>query len=116
MRAAFQLSWPNWLCLGLIHTDCLTVTGKTVGENIANVRIENDDVIHTAENAYSKEGGIAILKGSLAPQGSVVKQSAVAPEMMKREVTARVFDSEEDAMQAILDGKDKTRRWRGDPL
>ena len=94
-------------CLGLIHTDCLTVTGKTVGENIANVRIENDDVIHTAENAYSKEGGIAILKGSLAPQGSVVKQSAVAPEMMKREVTARVFDSEEDAMQAILDGKIK---------
>lgn len=93
--------------LGLIHTDCLTVTGKTVGENIANARIENEDVIHKAENAYSKEGGIAILKGSLAPQGSVVKQSAVAPEMMKREVTARVFDSEEDAMQAILDGKIK---------
>lgn len=93
--------------LGLIHTDCLTVTGKTVGENIANARIENNDVIHAAENAYSKEGGIAILKGSLAPQGSVVKQSAVAPEMMKREVTAKVFDSEEDAMQAILDGRIK---------
>lgn len=93
--------------VGLIHTECLTVTGKTVGENIAAARITNEEVIHKAEKAYSNEGGIAILKGSLAPQGAVVKQSAVAPEMMKREVKAKVFDSEEDAMKAILGGEIK---------
>ena len=95
--------------LGLIHKDCLTVTGKTVGENLAerHARILDPEVIRPLENAYSKEGGIAILRGSLAPDGAVVKQSAVAPEMMCREVTARVFDSEEDAMRAILDGKIK---------
>ena len=93
--------------LGLIHKDCLTVTGKTVGENLKalNARIEDPDVIHPIGQAYSKQGGIAILRGSLAPGGAVVKQSAVAPEMMRRDVRARVFESEEDAMQAILDGK-----------
>ncbi|WP_297824761.1 dihydroxy-acid dehydratase [uncultured Desulfovibrio sp.] len=93
--------------LGLIHKDCLTVTGKTVGENLRalNARIEDPDVIHPIEQAYSKQGGIAILRGSLAPGGAVVKQSAVAPEMMCRDVRARVFESEEDAMRAILDGK-----------
>ena len=95
--------------LNLIRKDCMTVTGKTVGENLKdrNARILDTDVIHTIDNAYSKEGGIAILRGSLAPDGAVVKQSAVAPEMMRREVTARVFESEEDAMHAILDGKIK---------
>ena len=95
--------------LNLIRKDCMTVTGKTVGENLKdrNARILDTDVIHTIDNAYSNEGGIAILRGSLAPDGAVVKQSAVAPEMMRREVTARVFESEEDAMHAILDGKIK---------
>ena len=95
--------------LGLIHENCMTVTGKTVGENLRerHARILDEEVIHTVDNAYSREGGIAILRGNLAPQGAVVKQSAVAPEMMRREVTARVFDSEEDAMHAILDGKIK---------
>ena len=93
--------------LGLIHKDCLTVTGKTVGENLRelNARILDTEVIHPLEQAYSREGGIAILKGSLAPEGAVVKQSAVAPEMMRRQARARVFNSEEDAMRAILDGK-----------
>ena len=95
--------------LGLIHENCMTVTGKTVGENLRerHARILDEEVIHTVDKAYSPEGGIAILRGNLAPQGAVVKQSAVAPEMMRREVTARVFDSEEDAMHAILDGKIK---------
>ena len=95
--------------LGLIRKNCLTVTGKTVGENLADrhARILDEDVIHHNEKAYSREGGIAILRGSLAPNGAVVKQSAVAPEMMCRDVRARVFDGEEDAMHAILDGKIK---------
>ncbi len=95
--------------LGLIRKNCLTVTGKTVGENLAerHARILDEDVIHPIEKAYSREGGIAILRGSLAPNGAVVKQSAVAPEMMCRDVRARVFDGEEDAMHAILDGKIK---------
>lgn len=94
---------------GLINLDCMTVTGHTVGENLRerDARIENADVIRSLENPWSREGGIAILHGSLAPAGAVVKQSAVAPEMMRRQVTARVFDSEEDAMQAILSGKIK---------
>jgi dihydroxy-acid dehydratase len=90
--------------LGLIHKSCLTATGKTVGENIADARILDTEVIRPAENAYSKQGGIAVLRGSLAPDGAVVKQSAVAPEMMRRDVRARVFDAEEEAMRAILDG------------
>lgn len=96
------------LCkLDLIHKDCLTVTGRTVGENLKalNARILDPDVIRPMGQAYSKQGGIAILRGSLAPEGAVVKQSAVAPEMMRRDVRARVFESEEEAMRAILDGK-----------
>lgn len=95
--------------LNLIHKECLTVTGKTVGENLEELKakIRDTEVIHPIEQAYSKEGGIAILKGSLAPDGAVVKQSAVAKEMMTRDVRARVFESEEDAMHAILDGKIK---------
>ncbi|MDD6181321.1 MAG: dihydroxy-acid dehydratase [Desulfovibrionaceae bacterium] len=95
--------------LGCIHEDCMTVTGKTVGENLRELdaRILDENVIHPVDKAYSAQGGIAILRGSLAPQGAVVKQSAVAPEMMCREVSACVFESEEDAMRAILDGKIK---------
>lgn len=92
---------------GLIDENCLTVTGKTVGQNLKDLKaaILDEDVIHSCEKAWSKEGGIAILRGSLAPQGAVVKQSAVAPEMMRRKVRARVFDSEQAAMDAILAGK-----------
>lgn len=90
----------------LIHGDALTVTGRTVSENIkdSGVRILDPNVIR-ADAPYAKEGGIAILRGNLAPEGAVVKQSAVAPEMMVRDVTARVFDTEEDAVEAILGGK-----------
>ena len=93
--------------LGLIDKNCMTVTGETVGENLKRLdaRILDEEVIHPVEKAWSKEGGIAILSGSLAPEGAVVKQSAVAPEMMKRKVRARVFDSEQEAMEAILGGK-----------
>lgn len=94
---------------GLLDLDCLTVTGKTVGENLTDLkaRVLDPEVIHSVDNPYSKQGGIAILRGSLAPEGAVVKQSAVAPEMMCRDVRARVFENEEDAMRAILDGKIK---------
>jgi len=91
--------------LGVIHLDSLTVTGKTVGDNLKGVKIKNLDVIRSVEDPYSKEGGIAILRGNLAPDGGVVKQSAVSPEMMVNEGRARIFDSEEDAIAAILGGK-----------
>ncbi|MBQ3783593.1 MAG: dihydroxy-acid dehydratase [Lachnospiraceae bacterium] len=91
--------------LGLLHTDCITVTGKTVGENIANAKNKNPEVIRTIDNPYSKTGGLAVLKGNLAPDGSVVKRSAVVPEMMVHEGPARVFESEEDAIAAIRGGK-----------
>lgn len=91
--------------LGLLHTDCITVTGKTVGENIANTVNRNPEVIRPVENPYSKTGGLAVLKGNLAPDGSVVKRSAVVPEMMKHSGPARVFEQEEDAIAAIKDGK-----------
>mgnify|MGYP001652318257 FL=1 len=92
---------------GLIHKECLTVTGKSVGQNLCDskARILDPEVIRSVENPWSPQGGIAVLRGSLAPDGAVVKQSAVAPEMMCRQVRARVFESEEDAMRAILDGK-----------
>lgn len=91
--------------LGLLHTDCITVTGKTVGENIANCVNRNPEVIRPVENPYSKTGGLAVLKGNLAPDGSVVKRSAVVPEMMKHSGPARVFECEEDAIAAIKGGK-----------
>ena len=90
---------------GLLHTDCMTVTGKTIGENIANSVNRNPEVIRPAENPYSETGGIAILKGNLAPEGSVVKRSAVLPEMLVHEGPAQVFDCEEDAQEAINSGK-----------
>ncbi|WP_167955876.1 dihydroxy-acid dehydratase [Anaerosporobacter faecicola] len=89
----------------LLHTDCITATGKTVGENIAGCVNRNPEVIRTIDNPYSTTGGIAVLKGNLAPDSGVVKRSAVAPEMLKHEGPARVFDCEEDAIAAIKEGK-----------
>jgi len=91
--------------LGLLNTDIITATGKTVAENIANSVNLNPEVIRPVENPYSKTGGIAVLKGNLAPDGSVVKRSAVVPEMMEHTGPARVFDCEEDAIAAIKGGK-----------
>ena len=91
--------------LGLLHTDCMTVTGKTVGENIAGCVNRNPEVIRPVDHPYSKTGGLAVLKGNLAPDGSVVKRSAVVPEMMKHSGPARVFECEEDAIAAIKGGK-----------
>jgi dihydroxy-acid dehydratase len=91
--------------LGLLELECMTVTGKTVGENIKNCINKNHEVIRPVEDPYSQTGGIAILKGNLAPDSAVVKRSAVAPEMLKHEGPARVFDCEEDAIAAIKDGK-----------
>ncbi len=91
--------------IGLINRDCMTVTGKTVGENIKNSINKDETVIRPTSNPYSKSGGLAVLKGNLAPDGSVVKQSAVVPEMMIHEGPARVFDCEEDAIAAIKGGK-----------
>ncbi len=91
--------------VGLIHKDCMTVTGKTIGENIADAVNKNPEVIRPIDNPYSKTGGLAVLKGNLAPDGSVVKRSAVVEEMMVHEGPARVFDCEEDAIDAIKGGK-----------
>jgi dihydroxy-acid dehydratase len=89
----------------LIDTSLLTCTGKTVGENIEGCEIKNTEIIRPLSNPYSKTGGIAVLKGNLAPDGCVVKRSAVAEEMMHHKGVARVFDCEEDALNAIYDGK-----------
>ncbi len=91
--------------LNLLHTDIITCTGKTVGENIKNVFNTNPEVIRPVENPYSKTGGIAVLKGNLAPDACVVKRSAVAPEMLVHEGPAKVFDCEEDALYAINHGE-----------
>ena len=89
----------------LLNLDCMTVSGKTIGENIAGCVNKNPEVIRPIENPYSQTGGIAILKGNLAPDSGVVKRSAVAPEMLVHEGPARVFDCEEDAIAAIKGGK-----------
>ena len=89
----------------LINKDCLTVTGKTVYENVKNSQVKNNDVIRDIDNPYSATGGLVVLKGTLAPEGAVVKKAAVAPEMMKHTGPARVFESEESVSKAILDGK-----------
>jgi len=89
---------------GLINPAPVTVTGKSVGENLKDVRVLQPDVIRPLENPYHDQGGIAILHGNLAPEGAVVKQSAVAPEMLTRKGRARVFESESDAADAILAG------------
>ena len=90
---------------GLLNTDLMTVTGKTVGENIKNVVNKDTNVIRPIDNPYSEVGGIAVLRGNLAPDSCVVKRSAVVPEMLKHEGPARVFDCEEDAIAAIKGGK-----------
>ena len=91
--------------MGLIRGECMTVTGKTIGENIAGAVNRNPQVIRPTDNPYSATGGLAVLKGNLAPDGSVVKRSAVVPEMMVHEGPARVFDCEEDAISAIKEGR-----------
>ena len=91
--------------LGLLHLDCMTVTGKTVGENIAHAVNLDPEVIRPVENPYSKTGGIAVLRGNIAPDSCIVKRSAVASEMLKHSGPARVFDCEDDAIAAIKGGK-----------
>ncbi|WP_434631579.1 dihydroxy-acid dehydratase [Thermoanaerobacterium thermosaccharolyticum] len=91
--------------LNVLNTNCMTVTGKTLGENFKDAKIKNYDVIHTIDNPYSKTGGLAILYGNIAKDGSVVKESAVSPEMLRHSGPARVFDSEDEAIKAIYDGK-----------
>ncbi len=91
----------------LIHKDALTVTGKTVGENLSGVSVSNPEVIRPLTKAYHKEGGIAILRGNLAPDGAVVKQAAVDERMLTNRGTARVFNSEEEAVESIMDKKIK---------
>ena len=91
----------------LLNTDCLTVTGKTLGENIAEAAIRNREVIRPLESAYSKTGGLAILRGNLAPDGSVVKTAGVAPAMLTHAGPAVIFESQEDACEGILAGKVK---------
>jgi dihydroxy-acid dehydratase len=90
---------------GLLDTSVMTCTGKTLAENLEGVTNRNPELIRPIENPYSADGGIAVLKGNLAPEGCVVKRSAVAPEMMTHEGPARVFNSEEDAIEAIYAGK-----------
>ncbi len=91
----------------LLNLDVMTVTGKTLGENLKDLdaKVTNYDVVRPIDNPYSEEGGIAILYGNIAPEGCCVKQSAVAPEMMQSSGTAKVYNSEEDAVEAILGGK-----------
>ncbi len=91
--------------LGLLKTDLITVTGKTVAENISGCINKNPEIIRPVENPYSQTGGIAVLRGNLAPDGCVVKRSAVAPEMLRHSGPAKVFNSEEEAMAAITGGK-----------
>jgi dihydroxy-acid dehydratase len=90
---------------GLIHTDCITVTGKTVEENLSKSRVLDSEVIRPMSKPYHEQGGLAVLFGNLAPKGCVVKQSAVVDEMLRHEGPARVFDSEEEASEAIMAGK-----------
>ena len=90
---------------GLLHTDLITATGKTVGENIAGCENRDPEVIRPIDNPYSETGGIAVLRGNIAPDSGVVKRSAVVPEMLVHEGPARVFECEEDAIAAIRGGK-----------
>ena len=91
----------------LLNLDCPTVTGETLGENIADARIKNTEVIHTLDNAYSKTGGLAVLRGNLAPNGAVVKMAGVAKTMLTHTGPAVIFESQEDACEGILAGKVK---------
>jgi dihydroxy-acid dehydratase len=91
----------------LLHLDLMTVTGKTVGENLVGIKVIDRTVIHSKADAYSQTGGLAILFGNIAPEGAVVKKAAVAPEMLKHSGPARVFNSEEEVTPAIMGGKIK---------
>jgi len=91
--------------LNVLNTDCMTVTCKTLGDNFKDAKIKNHDVIHSVEDPYSNTGGLAILYGNIAKDGSVVKESAVSPEMLRHSGPARVFNSEDEAIKAIYDGK-----------
>jgi len=93
---------------GLLNLNCPTVTGKTLGKNIARAKIKNTDCIHTIENAYSKTGGLSILRGNLAPSGCVIKTAGVAEKMLKHSGPAVIFESQEDACDGILAGKVKS--------
>jgi len=93
--------------MGLLKTDCITVTGGTVAENLKCVTVKDREIIRTKETAYSQDGGLAILWGNLAPDGAVVKKGAVLPEMMVHKGPAKVYNSEEDCMAAIMGGKVK---------
>jgi dihydroxy-acid dehydratase len=90
---------------GLINTECITVTGKTVKENIANAKVLNTEIIRPMDNPHSHDGSLAVLFGNIAPDGSVVKKGAVLPEMMVFKGPAKVYNSEEDCAEAIMDGK-----------
>ena len=89
----------------LIDLECITATGKTIGENVKDKKVLNYDVIKHVERPYSKTGGIAVLRGNLAVDGAVVKRSAVLPEMLVHQGPAKVFDSEEEAVEAIFNNK-----------
>ena len=91
----------------LLNTDCMTVSGNTLGEQIANAEIKDTDCIHTLDNAYSKTGGLAILRGNLAPGGCVVKTAGVAKSMLTHSGPAVIFESQEEACEGILAGKVK---------
>ncbi|MDY7033909.1 MAG: dihydroxy-acid dehydratase [Thermodesulfobacteriota bacterium] len=91
--------------LGVLELDVMTATGKTLKENLEGAHVMDKSIIRTIDNPYHKEGGIAILRGNLAPDGAVVKQSAVAPEMLQSQGCARVFNSEEEAVESILGGR-----------
>jgi dihydroxy-acid dehydratase len=93
---------------GALNLDCMTVTGKTLGENVANAAVKDPDVIRPLDNPYSERGGLAVLFGNLAPNGSVLKIGAVAPTMHKFRGPAVIFESEESAAQGILEGKVKS--------
>jgi dihydroxy-acid dehydratase len=90
---------------GLVNDDCLTVTGKTVGENVKDFKVLDSDVIRPMDNPYHAQGGLAALFGNLAPDGCIVKQAAVLDEMLQHEGPARIFDSEEAVSEAIMSGK-----------
>ena len=96
---------------GLLKTDLMTVTGKTVAENIADAENKDEEIIRPIDKPYSETGGIAALFGNLAPEGSVVKRSAVAPEMLVHKGPARVFDSEEEAIAAIWARSKTVMSW-----
>jgi dihydroxy-acid dehydratase len=92
---------------GLVNADCPTVTGKTIGENIAQAEIKNSECIHTVDKPYSQKGGLAILRGNLAPSGAVIKSAGVSESMLKHSGPAVIFESEEDSCKGILAGKVK---------